>query len=525
MKVELTPLFEISQILAERGYTIEFASFDGREDWIQNYPFISRYHPLGPALCAKKADALYLQEWNWSKCGWASKFESRKTLESTWPQVYQGLSELVQDAQSRPRLILSDFLVDASRDVSFEHSIPLAMHWPQMPTAMLNAPYIPGTPGLQVGILSSEYATIWQRFRNAFSIYPALPAYFRYFWWRENMRRKAGVSRVLPRLLKPDFLCLVNTMFGMEVPRDLPPHVAAVGPIISHQSRHLDEPYTSFLEKRARVLYISFGTHLALPWPIAQKLLLGALAVLGSGTIDGVIWPMKSAAREHLDLDGTVPVRHPQSHVVQRMSISDLLNGAHPSLLFVDRAPQQALLHDDRIVVFLSHVGTSSANEALYAGVPLISMALCFDQVQNEMRLQEAGVSIALNKDDFTADDVESAIRDIVEDKVTHGPIAANVRRMMAIARICSRRKVLAADLIEEVIVDAEGRKSEEMAKSRGVEGRTYRKGRTRHSHLQTADVRMPIWKSRNWDMWGVFLLAFSSLFGLVFGVSWPFMR
>ncbi|KAK8069863.1 hypothetical protein PG994_006479 [Apiospora phragmitis] len=482
------PMLEIARILAERGYTIEFASFDGREEWIQNCPLVSRYHPLGPGLSVEEADALYLEVWNWSKAGWGAKFESRKTLESTWPQVYRGLSELVQDAESRPHLILSDYLVDASRDISFEHSIPLAMHWPQMPTAMLNAPYIPGTPGLQVGVLSSEYATLWQRFRSAFSIYFALPAFVRYSIWRENMRKKAGVSRSLPTLSKPDYLCLVNSMFGMEIPKDLPPNVAAVGPIISQQSRHLEEPYTSFLEKRSRVLYISFGTHLGLPWPIAQNLLLGALAALGSGTIDGVIWPMKSAARNHLHHDATIPVRHPQSKVVQMMTISELLNGAHPSLLFVDRAPQQALLQDDRVVAFLSHVGASSANEALYAGVPLITMAICFDQIQNELRLKEAGVSIALDKDAFTADEFETAIRDIVEDKLAHGPIAASVRRMMGIARICSRRKVLAADLIEEVIADAEGRKCEEMAKSRGVEGRTYYKGRKRHFHLQTAD-------------------------------------
>ncbi|KAK8879259.1 UDP-glucuronosyltransferase 2C1 [Apiospora arundinis] len=429
----------------------------------------------------------------------------------------------MQDVDSRPNLILADYLVDAAREISFEHNIPLAMHWPQMPTNMLHAPYIPGAPGLQVGVLSSEYATLWQRFCGAASIYPALPALFHYVQWRKKMRMEANVSRDLPMLRKPDYLCLVNQMIGIETPKDLPPNVAAVGPIVPDQPGCLPELYTTFLEKKSRVLYIAFGTHLTVPWPTFEKLLRGALAALDSGVIDGIIWPMISTTRS--DHSATLTVRSPQSKGDQTMSFSELLAGGHPSLLFVDFAPQLALLHDSRIVAYLSHVGASSMNEALCVGVPIITMGIGFDQLQNVMRVRDAGVSIALSKDNFTPDDLETAIRDIVEDKRVHGPISVNVRRMRQIARICARRKHLAADLVEEVLMDAEGRRCEEEAKSRGVEGRTYFKGRKRHPHLQTADVRMPMWKSRNWDMWGVCVVSVLILFGLTFGIMWKFVR
>lgn len=56
---------------------------------------------------------------------------------------------------------------------------------------------------------------------------------------------------------------------------------------------------------------------------------------------------------------------------------------------------------------------------------------------------------------------------------------------MKNIARIAARRKHYAVDLLEEVLADHEGRR-----------------GSDRPMHLQTADVRMPVWKAKNWDLW-----------------------
>ncbi|GJC84773.1 UDP-glucuronosyltransferase 3A1 [Colletotrichum liriopes] len=508
------PVLEIARILASRGYTIEFGTLDGRTAWIRDCPFVSRLHVLGSALPVGVEEAQYLQMSNWSNDNWANKFEARKFLESSWPDVYRSLSRLAEDAETRPDFILADYWVDAARDVSFDQNIPLAMLWPQMPTAMLHAPYIPGTPGLQIEVLSSEHASLQHRFRNAFSIYTSVLHYHRYLRWRKKMRLEAGVSRPLPTLRKPDYLCLVNSMFGLEVAKDLPPNVAAIGPVLSDETGDIGEPYGSFLDKRCRVLYISLGTHVLLSWENLKKLLVGALSALGEGTIDGIIWPMRPMARKQLDYNATVPVRLPQSQEVQYMAVSELVMGSHPSVLFVDFAPQRALLQDKRVVAFLSHGGPASANEAIFAGVPLITLAVYFDQVQNEMRLRDAGVSITLSKDSFLSEDVVAAICDIVQDKLSDGPITANVNRMQKLACVASRRKYLAADLIEEVLVDFEGRVLEQLARGSGLGGRGQKK-RERHMHLQTADVRMPIWKARNWDMYGLCTAVVLSVVGL----------
>lgn len=439
-------------------------------------------------------------------------------MESSWPDAYRSLSELVNDPSTRPDMILSDYWVDATRDISFEHDIPLAMHWPQMPTAMLHAPYIPGTPGLQIDILSSEYATLWQRWRSSIAIYTSALHYYRYLRWRKHMRSEAGVYRQLPTLTKPDYLCLVNSLFGFEVPKDIPPNVAAVGPILSDSVDSLGEPYTTFLAKRSKVLYVCLGTHVLLPSTSIEKLLLGALASLKAGEIDGIIWPMRPMARSQLDGAALMPVYLSQeSHgestraSVSFMSITELLNGSHPALLFTEFAPQRSLLQDERVAIFLSHGGPASANEALFAGIPLVTLSVYFDQVQNEMRLRDAGVSIPLDKDNFSATDVGMAIGSIAQDQLARGPITANVERMQRIARIAARRKYLAVDLIEEVLADHEGRRLErEALKSQST------RAKPRYMHLQTADVRMPFWKAKNWDLYGACIAVSLCIAGLI---------
>jgi hypothetical protein len=251
------------------------------------------------------------------------------------------------------------------------------------------------------------------------------------------------------------------------------------------------------------------------------KILEGAVATLASDTVDGIIWALNSQARLQLDRSATVNIQLDTSK--QRSSISvgesgssittvgNLLDNKEPSILFTEFAPQRALLHDPRVAVFFSHAGPSSTNEAVVEGIPLVTLPVYFDQVQNSLRLRDAGVAIPLDKDTFTAADVERAVAQIVDDAVRDGPIAVNVRRLAGIARVAARRKELGADLIEETIADWEGRIYER--KLLGANGRR------RGMHLQTADARMPIWKAKNWDLMGLLAIAVTICTGVVIGI------
>ncbi|RMD41838.1 hypothetical protein DV735_g3252, partial [Chaetothyriales sp. CBS 134920] len=445
---------------------------------------------------------------------WATIFESRKFLESSWPEVYTNLRVLVESPQTRPDFILADYLVDAARDVSHEYDVPLAMHWPQMPTAMLPAPHIPGTPGLQVDVLTSEFATFWQRLRNALLVYTSLPWYLGYLSWQHQMRKSVGVPRSIKAQRKPDYLCLVNSFFALEAAKDLPPNVAAIGPILSEEFPPLSQPFISFLSSRSKVLYISLGTHALLSHDTLVRLLSGALSALDSGLIDGIIWSIRSMAKRQLHagecVKWTLLSEQSNSSGCLQASISAILKNEIPSLFVTDFAPQRAILEDPRTIAFVSHCGASSTNEATFAGTPIIALPVYFDQLQYAMRLRDAGVAIPLHKDSFHAADVAEAIATIVTDGKNQGPIWTNVHRVMMIARISARRKYFAADLIEEVLVDWEGRRRERAQQKHGQE-----RG-PRAMHLQTADMRLPMWKAKNWDFYAAGIVGLGLVMGML---------
>ena len=429
-----------------------------------------------------------------SICNWSVVFAAKKYLESSWPHVYHNVTQLVLDPATRPDFILADYLVDAVRDVCSENDVPFAMHWPQMPTGMMHASYIPGIPGLQVEVLTSEFATLWQRLKNAVRIYTALPHFLEYQRWVKQMRQLAGVSRQLPVLPRPDYLCLVNSFFALEAAKEVPPNVAAIGPVLADEVEKLTEPFFTFLQSRSHILYIALGTHVLLPHRVLTDLLSGAIAALRTGVIDGIIWAVSSNARRQLDTSALLPS---PTDFSDEIMLGSILENKHPSILTATFAPQRPILHDPRVVVFITHAGASSTNEAVVAGVPVITLPAYFDQIQNAMRLRDAGVSVPLQKETLGATDVTAAITRILDDIRVDGPIMANVRRVCGIARIAAHRKHIAVDLIEEVLIDWQGRQHERRL---GVK-------RPRGMHLETAEARMPRWKARNWDLFGLMVL------------------
>ncbi|RHZ54246.1 glycosyltransferase [Aspergillus thermomutatus] len=493
-KTNASPIFEIAQILNTRGHKIEFATLDGQQDWAREYPFVSQVYVLGPGQTSEAEEQAYLQMSRW-KLGLRHSFEpimeTRKCLESSWGTVYPALSQLVQDPVSRPNFILADYLVDAARDMQIEHDIPIAMHWPQMPTNMLPASYIPGATGLQIGVLTSEHATVWQRLQNYLLAFRALPPYLRYRSWVRDLRARHGVRRPLVAKSKPDYLLLVNSFFGLEPARDLPPNVAAIGPVLADTYPGLTPELESFVEHRKRILYISLGTHALLLDAILQRILHGALLALHDGkAIDGVVWSIRGMALKQFNLAARVPGPH-LAATANPLCIKDLVSGVDSiPILFAPFVPQRALLAHPKVSIFLTHAGASSTNEAAYHGVRTITIGIYFDQLTNAMKLRDAGVSIPLDRDTFTPADLCRAIDALVAD--VSGTFAANCERVQRIARIASRRKWLAADLIEEALADSEGR--------RKLGGADARRG----MHLQTADMRMPFWKVHNLDLWGI---------------------
>ncbi|KAL0468857.1 hypothetical protein QR685DRAFT_317631 [Neurospora intermedia] len=79
-------------------------------------------------------------------------------------------------------------------------------------------------------------------------------------------------------------------------------------------------------------------------------------------------------------------------------------------------APQRAILDHPSTTLFVTHVGPSSANEALFLGVPMVSMPFCGYQIQHNLRLVAAGVAKGVGKNIFTPAQLASTISAMMVD-------------------------------------------------------------------------------------------------------------
>ncbi|KAK4170509.1 UDP-glucosyl transferase family protein [Cladorrhinum sp. PSN259] len=490
------PVLELGRILAQRGHRVEFATHQGQEKWVKTkyYNFVTKVHTMGPGL-SPEVEAQQYRDLQASdpRVSYEGYFKPKYTVDQFWTSDYFCLQEIV--AEYKPDMMIADFFVDAVRDIGYPHSdTPFAMVWPQMPYGMVKVSYIPGVPGFQTDALSSEHASFWTRLRAELRPLRAVPAIVKYLRWVRKMRRDAGVNEELPLLNKPNHLALVNSFWGLEVPKDLPPMIAAVGPILADEYPPLDGKMEAFFSSHRRIMYVSFGTHIQLEPEHLAKFLTAFSAMLREDLVDGVIWAANEAQSKVFSFVGTVELD--QIPGSRRVSVTDIINNQMPEWYFTPFAPQRTILDRPETVLFVTHGGGSSVNEAMFHGTPMLALGFFFDQPLNGLRIQEAGVGLAMDKAGFSGLELVEKCRTILTD--ADGSIGLNVTRMKHIARVASRNKHHAADLIEEVMYD-----------------RKYGAPTGRPWHLQTADMRMSVWRAGNWDLTAFGGVALAGMVGL----------
>lgn len=512
-------MLELGRVLAQRGHRIEFATHRGQEKWVQPeyYRFVSRVHTMGEPMTPEQEEAHYLAlQHSDPRRDYRGFFRPKLTVDAFWTSDFAFLKRIV--VVSKPAVIVADFFVNAARDIQYQTGIPVAMVWPQMPYGHGKVPYIPGVPGFQIDALSSEHASLMTRLRAELRPLRALPAIINYLLFVRRMRRAAGVTYSLPNLSRtPDHLALVNSFWGLETPKDLPPMIAAVGPILADEYPALDGQLEKFLGGERRVVYVALGTHILLQQDDIKRFLDAFTALMRDGVIDGVVWAANAAQRRLFPLDHIVVGSAGETTVRHALENSD---GAWH---FTPFAPQRAILDHPRTVLFVTHGGGSSVNEAVFHGTPMLCLGFFADQPLNGLRMQEAGVGLAMDKAGFSAPEMAGKCRALVTDQ--DGLVGQNVRRMAHVARASARKKYYAADLVEEVMYDrmfglAPADPAEPVQGSRSSSsGGTLRRPTcaTRPLHLQTADARMTAWRAQNWDLACLGCATFAGVLGLGF--------
>lgn len=276
-----------------------------------------------------------------------------------------------------------------------------------------------------------------------------------------------------------------------------------MGPILADPYPALEGPVEEFVKTHKKIAFVAFGTHAILDETKVAKIINGLGDAIWSGAIDGVVWVL--GARTRRQLNANMPVPAPR---LSHLNFGQLLENKHPQWHFASWAPQRVLLAHPSVVIFVTHSGPSSVNDSIFHGVPMITMGIFRDQMITSMRIERSGIAVRLNKDEFDAKMMTTAINDILAFKRDY---YENVQRMQRIAIIGSRRKHLAADMIEEHLYDWDGRfeisllwhgqGSAELTDKASPQDLYNRGKELQPMHLQTPDVRMSWWRLNNMDI------------------------
>uniref|UniRef100_A0A7E4WD07 UDP-glucuronosyltransferase n=1 Tax=Panagrellus redivivus TaxID=6233 RepID=A0A7E4WD07_PANRE len=77
--------------------------------------------------------------------------------------------------------------------------------------------------------------------------------------------------------------------------------------------------------------------------------------------------------------------------------------------------PQRDLLHNPKLLAFISHAGQNSFNEAIGAGVPMLCLPVFADQPRNAHHIVSKGLGLQLNHKGLTKAKVVKALKEILD--------------------------------------------------------------------------------------------------------------
>ncbi|GAA5811398.1 hypothetical protein MFLAVUS_004833 [Mucor flavus] len=259
---------------------------------------------------------------------------------------------------------------------------------------------------------------------------------------QNKILKSLGVKPVLHLHTKyKDNVKLINTAFGFEQGRPLGPLVEFVGPILPKSYSGLTPGIEDFLSNHKRVAYIAFGQHIFGKESDGTLVLTGLLESLESKHIDGIIW----ATRGEYGM-------FPPYIITSSNTTYDIqsFRQDHKDILFLNWAPQMAILHHSSTHMFVTHGGAGSLYESSYAGVPVVVYPFFNDQFSAAVTSEKNGIGLFLNreKSQSNANNIISRVAKDVD-----GQFQFNMNRFKALTQIKSERGVArGADIMEEVL-------------------------------------------------------------------------
>ncbi|RIB27479.1 Glycosyltransferase Family 1 protein [Gigaspora rosea] len=254
------------------------------------------------------------------------------------------------------------------------------------------------------------------------------------------------VGRVSNRLM------LSNNFYGFEIPSSDSPLHQNIGPVIPDTFPGLTPILDSFLNAHPRTIYFALGTNAIISPQNVIIILKSFLKLIDQNVIDGVMW-------------STV------------------------------RTDTSKILH---------HGGAGSSHESMYTATPMLVLPILGDQPRNAELLESAGIALSISRANLQVDDIVSKAKRLLNEK----SFKKNAERLQFLAKINSKRKYRAADLIEIVM---------NTAKYQGVKDENGGFKVDNENLLRdwiTPDTRMGFIRGKYLDVYGAAVIIFLVLFG-----------
>ncbi|GMS89701.1 hypothetical protein PENTCL1PPCAC_11876, partial [Pristionchus entomophagus] len=163
----------------------------------------------------------------------------------------------------------------------------------------------------------------------------------------------------------------------------------------AHEPKPLDETYEGVLAKREKAVIISFGT--------IAKLNYLSPAFKQSFQKMFTSFPNITFIIKYDDLEDEFSVK--ELSKVENLHLTKWM-------------PQNDLMHDPRVVLFITHCGMGSVQELTLSGKPGLFIPLFSDQMRNALMLEHTGNGVHLDKADVgVPEKFIAAVKDALENE------------------------------------------------------------------------------------------------------------
>ncbi|XP_076049303.1 uncharacterized protein LOC143029976 [Oratosquilla oratoria] len=376
----------LAEALAERGHEVTM---------IKNTEMKSRHpriHEIRHNLEYVNPSSVDLSP-NWGK------------IDTTFQFFDERLPRLARDLYKVPKVMQiykrrHEFDVVIIDQIFNEMAFPFAH---EMPFIMLSPPGLePGTSAILGNVLNPSYAfSQGAFFRNPMTFIERL----------KNLAAHFMQLRVFNMIVLPKIQAEISEQFP-----DLP-SLMDIKKNVSLTLLNSDHTYGTSVPLLPSQVEIG-GIHCSPAKPLPKDL---STWIEGSGNEGVIYFSIGSVARgsnmpqEYIDIFVAAFAQMPQ-RVIWKFENEDL-PGISENVLLRKWLPQQDILAQEKVKVFITHGGLLSTQEAIYHGTPLIALPIFGDQPRNCEMISVKGYGLCLQWKDLTVDVFVSALKEIIENK------------------------------------------------------------------------------------------------------------